>query len=420
MELVDAPHSKCGTFGFVGSSPTAPTSLMDTYSRFPLRLIKGNGVWVWDENGEKYLDAVAGIATCSLGHSNRRLKRSLINQLKKIQHVSNLYHIPEQEELADWLVKRSCAKSIFFCNSGAEANEAAIKLARKYAQTKRGIDSPIILSAHSSFHGRTIASLSATGQPKYHKGFEPLLDGFQFFTFNDQSSFKVLHDQINKNSSRVAAVLIEPIQGEGGLNPGNKEFFKVIRDICTEKEILLILDEVQTGMGRTGKLWCYEHLGIEPDAFTLAKGLGGGHAIGALLVNEKANIFQPGDHASTFGGNPFACKAALTVGHEIERLNLLENVQLRGAEIEEGLIKLVSYFPNFLKGARGLGLMQGIIIKEDCELKAKTVIQKALKEKLLIISAGEKVVRLLPPLTISKKEVRILLERLNLTFNSIQ
>ncbi len=413
MELVDAPHSKCGTFGFVGSSPTAPTCLMETYQRLPLKIVKGRGSWVWDEKGNRYLDAVAGIATCSLGHSDKKLSKVLIDQLRKIQHVSNLYHIEEQEELAEWLVRESCADKVFFCNSGAEANEAAIKLARKYGHIKKGIKNPIILCANSSFHGRTLAAISATGQPKYHKGFEPLVEGFEFFKFNNSNEVKSLQEKIEENGPKISAILIEPIQGEGGIHPGEKKFFKFLRDLCSKHEILLILDEVQSGMGRTGTLWGYEHLCIEPDAFTLAKGLGGGHAIGALLVKESANIFKPGDHASTFGGNPFACKAALTVGKEISNRKILENVTNRGTQLRLGLEKIISNYSFDLKEVRGLGLMQGLVIKEESNLNSSIIVEIAIKEGLLVIGAGRKVIRIVPPLVISKKEINQLLRRLD-------
>ena len=413
MELVDAPHSKCGTFGFVGSSPTAPTSLMKTYQRFSLDLVKGKGSWVWDEKGNKYLDAVAGIATCSLGHSDKTLTRSLSKQLRKLQHVSNLYGIPEQEELAQWLTSNSFAKSAFFCNSGAEANEAAIKLARKYGHEKRNIENPIILCSKESFHGRTLAAVSATGQPKYHKGFEPMVSGFKFFSYNDKESFENLFNDLETIGPKIAAVLIEPIQGEGGINVGGKSFFKFVRAKCTNSNVLLIFDEVQTGMGRTGTLWGYEQLGIEPDVFTLAKGLGGGHAIGALLVNHLADIFEPGDHASTFGGNPFACRAALTVGKEIQKRDLLNKVTERGAQLKKGLIKLSNKYSDIFISTRGVGLIQGLVIKDNIKITSLDIVKSALDEKLLLVSAGVRVLRIVPPLTITKKEVNELLSRLD-------
>ena len=417
MKLVDAPHSKCGTLGYVGSSPTAPT-LMNTYSRFDISFKRGKGCWLWDTKGKKYLDAVAGIATCSLGHSDRILRRKLTSQLKKIQHISNLYRINEQELLSQWLTKNSCADSVFFCNSGAEANESAIKLIRKYGQINKTQKNGIILAAESSFHGRTYAALSATGQKKYHKGFEPLLSGFEFFKYNNIESVKILFEQCQANNQIVSGVIIEPIQGEGGVIKGEMNFFKDLRNICSENNSLLILDEVQSGVGRTGKLWGYENLGIEPDGFTLAKGLGGGHAIGALLVNKKANVFTPGDHASTFGGNPFACTAALTVLEEIKKRNLLENVCLRGKELDEGLVSLARKFPKIIENKRGLGLLQGLVINKEF-VEANTITLKAFEKGLLIVSAGENVIRIVPPLVISSKEIKQLIKKLHLIFGEL-
>jgi len=385
---------------------------MGTYERYPITLTRGKGTWVWDQNNKKYLDAVAGIATCSLGHSNKALRNALQKQLKKIQHVSNLYQIPEQEALGQWLVDQSCADSVFFCNSGAEANEAAIKLARKHGHINRGIDRPIILTAKQSFHGRTLAAISATGQPKYHKGFEPVVEGFAFFSYNNWESFKKLFHQLESEGPKVAAVLIEPLQGEGGIHVGDKTFFKKVKDLCSQNGVLLIFDEVQSGMGRTGYLWAYEHLSIEPDAFTLAKGLGGGHAIGALLAKKNADLFETGDHASTFGGNPFACKAGLTVGKEIQRQNLLSQVTERGEQLRKGLNQIINDFPNQLQEVRGLGLIQGLVIKETSSLTSQEITNAAIHNQLLVVSAGPKVVRMVPPLIIKKNEIAELLKRL--------
>ncbi len=417
MKLVDAPHSKCGTFGYVGSSPTAPT-LMNTYSRFNISFKRGKGCWLWDKNGNKYLDAVSGIATCSLGHSNAALRRSLSKQLNKIQHVSNLYHIEEQTKLSEWLTENSCAEAAFFCNSGAEANEAAIKLIRKYGSKITNNKESIILAAESSFHGRTFAALSATGQPKYHQGFEPLLSGFKFFKYNDFESVKNIFEECEKSNQTIAGILIEPIQGEGGVIPGNKKFFKQLREICDQKNSLLIFDEVQSGVGRTGKMWGYENLEIEPDGFTLAKGLGGGHAIGALLVGKKANLFVPGDHASTFGGNPFACTAALTILNEIKRMNLLHNVLKRCTQIEEGLDILAKEYSNIITGHRGIGLLQGIILNAEV-IDAKKITISAFDKGLLVVPAGINVVRIVPPLIISKNEINLILKKLSLIFKGL-
>ena len=393
---------------------------MGTYGRFPLSLTRGNGCWVEDDQGVRYLDAVAGIATCTLGHSDRAMRKALNRQLRRLQHVSNLYEIPEQIELASWLVHHSCADSVFFCNSGAEANEAAIKLARKHGHTVRGIERPVILTARASFHGRTLAAVSATGQPRYHQGFEPMVEGFENFTYNDLESFKTLLTKLEAHGPRVAGVLIEPLQGEGGVNPGDPAVFKAIRELCTANNILLIFDEVQVGMGRCGTLWGYERLGVEPDAFTLAKGLGGGHAIGALLVKKHADHFVPGDHASTFGGNPFACRAGLTVARELQRRHLLRNVQQREAQLHNGLQALVERFPTLLQGCRGWGLLQGLVMQPNCGHAAVDVVKEALKQRLLLVPAGPQVVRMVPPLVINQREVNTLLKRLDATLSALQ
>ncbi len=399
--------------------PSADTAsanaVMNTYNRFPLTLVRGKGCWVWDNRGHRYLDAVAGIATDTLGHSDRVMRRNLHRQLRRIQHVSNLYRIPEQEELADWLVQHSCADSVFFCNSGAEANEAAIKLARKHGHQRRNIERPVILTAAASFHGRTLAAVTATGQPKYHQGFEPVVEGFDYFDYNDIRSFETALQKHEAQGPKVAAVLIEPLQGEGGVNPGDHAFFQTLRQHCSERNILLILDEVQVGMGRSGRLWGYEQLGIEPDAFTLAKGLGGGHAIGALLVNAQADVFKPGDHASTFGGNPFACRAGLTVAREIERRGLLQHVEQRGIQLREGLELLVERYPDLFEGTRGWGLLQGLVLRENSKRNAAQLAAAAIEQRLLLVAAGPRVLRMVPPLVISRREVQQLLERLDAT-----
>ena len=392
---------------------------MGTYGRFPLALTRGKGCWVEDEQGHRYLDAVAGIATCTLGHSDRAMRHALSRQLRRLQHVSNLYEIPEQVELASWLVHHSCADSVFFCNSGAEANEAAIKLARKHGHRVRGIDRPVIMTAQASFHGRTLAAVSATGQPRYHQGFEPMVEGFETFTYNDLSSFESLLNRLETHGPKVAAVLIEPLQGEGGVNPGDPAVFRTIREHCDARNILLIFDEVQVGMGRCGSLWGYERLGVEPDAFTLAKGLGGGHAIGALLVKKSVDHFVPGDHASTFGGNPFACRAGLTVARELQRRDLISNVQQRGDQLRQGLNALVERFPQLLQNTRGWGLLQGLVMQEGCGHAAIDVVKAALQQRLLLVPAGPLVVRMVPPLVISKREINILLSRLEATLKTL-
>ncbi|MEY4352253.1 MAG: hypothetical protein RLZZ609_494 [Cyanobacteriota bacterium] len=384
---------------------------MDTYARFPLTLVRGKGVWVWDQTGRRYLDAVAGIAVCTLGHSNPTMKRALCRQLGTLQHVSNLYRIPEQEALAEALVRRSCADRVFFCNSGAEANEAAIKLARKHGHVVRGIERPVILTAEASFHGRTLAAVTATGQPRYHHGFQPMVEGFHYFPYNDIQAFESLLEACEAGGPAVAAVLVEPLQGEGGVHPGDPAFFRRVRQLCDERNILLIFDEVQIGVGRSGRWWGYEQLGVEPDAFTLAKGLGGGIPIGALAVKTSCDHLRPGEHASTFGGNPLACRAGLTVLEEIERRELLAHVQAMGQQLQELLSALVQRYPEQLSGVRGWGLLQGVELRPG-GLTAPDVVKAALAEGLLLVPAGSNVVRFVPPLVIKPRQMRQLGKRL--------
>ena len=428
-ELVDAFDSKSNAFGFVGSSPTAPivpppreapaqSAVMNTYGRFPLELVRGRGVWVWDQNGKRYLDCVAGIAVCTLGHSSAVMRRQLGRQLGKLQHVSNLYRIPEQEQLAAWITANSCTDAVFFCNSGAEANEAAIKLARKHGHIARGIGStsaetPIILTAQASFHGRTLAAVTATGQPKYHQGFEPMVQGFRYFPYNDIAAFEALLTSCEEGGPRVAAVMLEPLQGEGGVHPGNAAFFQRVRELCSQKNILLIFDEVQVGVGRSGCLWGYQKLGVEPDAITLAKGLGGGFPIGALAVKTAVDHFQPGEHASTFGGNPLACRAALTVAEEISRRQLPAHVDAMGILLQKLLSELVSRHPGQLEGVRGWGLLQGLVLRPEAPA-AIELVKAAMAQGLLVVPAGPQVVRFVPPLVIQPRHLRkavALLER---------
>ncbi len=381
-------------------------SVMYTYGRFPLALERGQGCVVWDTEGMAYLDFVAGIATCTLGHSHPALVEAVTDQVSKLQHVSNLYYIPLQGELAAWLTKNSCAESVFFCNSGAEANEGAIKLARKYGHTKLGIEGmPTILTANASFHGRTLATVTATGQPKYHKGFKPMVQGFDYVPYNDIEALKMKVASLNAYGPKVAAILLEPLQGEGGVNPGNAEYFKQVRQLCDETGMLLMMDEVQVGMGRSGKLWGHQQLEIEPDVFTLAKGLGGGFPIGALLCNSKADVFQPGDHASTFGGNPFVCRVGVTIAQTLEQENLLENVRERGEQLRAGLAELVAKYPAHLAGVRGWGLINGLVLQPDAAKAPIDIVKAALEEGLLLVPAGASVVRYVPPLVVSDSEV---------------
>ena len=382
---------------------------MNTYGRFPLELVRGKGVWVWDSQGRRYLDGVAGIAVCTLGHSSPVMRRALNRQLRKLQHVSNLYRIPEQEQLAAWITANSCADAVFFCNSGAEANEGAIKLARKHGHQVRGIGNeaggPLILTAQASFHGRTLAAVTATGQPKYHQGFEPMVQGFRYFPYNDTAAFEALLAACEKDGPRVAAVMLEPLQGEGGVNPGDQAFFRRVRELCDQHNILLIFDEVQVGVGRTGRLWGYQKLGVEPDAFTLAKGLGGGFPIGALCVKASADLLRPGEHASTFGGNPMACRAGLTVAEELVRRNLPAHAEAMGALLQQQLSALAARHPQLAEGSRGWGLLQGLVLREGGP-SAIDVVKAAMDQGLLLVPAGSNVVRFVPPLTIQPRHIR--------------
>ena len=379
--------------------------VMGTYGRFPIAIERGWGCRLWDTQGQEYLDFVAGIATCALGHAHPALVETVTQQIQKLHHVSNLYYIPEQGQLAQWLVEHSCADRVFFCNSGAEANEAAIKLARKYAHTVMDIDEPVILSAKSSFHGRTLTTMTATGQPKYQKNFDPLTPGFEYIDYNDLTALEDAIGDIDEGNRRVGAILLEPLQGEGGVLPGELEYFLRLRKICDETGILLILDEVQAGMGRSGNFWGYENLGIEPDIFTSAKGLAGGIPIGAMMCKQFCDVFEPGNHASTFGGNPFACAAALTVGQTIERDNLLQNVEARGEQLRSRLRAIAVQHPDLFTEVRGWGLINGMEINAEAELTSIEIVKAAIAEGLLIAAAGPKVLRFVPPLIISATEV---------------
>ncbi|MEH2229201.1 MAG: aspartate aminotransferase family protein [Nostoc sp.] len=385
-------------------------AVMSTYARFPLALERGAGCRVWDTQGQEYLDFVAGIATCTLGHAHPAMVEAVTRQIQKLHHVSNLYYIPEQGELAKWLVDRSCADRVFFCNSGAEANEAAIKLARKYAHTVLDIEKPIILTANASFHGRTLATITATAQPKYQKYFDPLVPGFHYVNYNDINAVEVAISELDEGDYRVAAILIEPLQGEGGVRPGDVAYFKKLRQICDETGVLLIFDEVQVGMGRSGKLWAYEHLGVEPDIFTSAKGLGGGVPIGAMMSKKFCDVFQPGEHASTFGGNPFVCGVALSVCQTLERENILQNVQDRGEQLRSGLRAIAAKYPQHISEVRGWGLINGLELRADIAITAADVVNAAIKEGVLLVPAGPKVIRFVPPLIVTEAEVNTALQ----------
>jgi acetylornithine aminotransferase len=379
---------------------------MNTYARFPIAMAKGQGCRLWDTNGREYLDFVAGIATCTLGHAHPALIETVTQQIQTLHHVSNLYYVPEQGELAKLIVEQSCADRVFFCNSGAEANEAAIKLVRKYAHTVlEFLEQPVILTATASFHGRTLATLTATGQPKYQKDFAPLVPGFEYVPYNDITAIENAIADLDEGNRRVAAIMLEPLQGEGGVRPGDVDYFNRIRQICDENNILLVFDEVQVGVGRTGKLWGYENLGVEPDIFTSAKGLAGGIPIGAMMCKAFCDVFTPGTHASTFGGNPLVCASGLTVLQTIEQENLLQNVQERGQQLRARLRAIASKYPHLFVEVRGWGLINGLEINAEVALTSPDIVNAAWAEGLLIAPAGPKVLRFVPPLIVSAAEV---------------
>ena len=382
-------------------------SVMNTYGRFPIAIEKGKGCRLWDTEGKEYLDFVAGIATCTLGHAHPALIKAVTEQIQKLHHVSNLYYIPEQGQLAEWLVNHSCADKVFFCNSGAEANEAAIKLVRKYAHTKLDkVEQPIILTAKASFHGRTLATITATGQEKYQKGFGPLPTGFAYIPYNDITAVENAITDLDEGTlSRVVGIMIEPLQGEGGVRPGDLEYFLKLRKICDENEILLIFDEVQVGIGRTGKLWGYENLGVEPDILTSAKGLAGGIPIGAMLCKDSCAAFEAGNHASTFGGNPFACASAIAVLETLENEGILQNVQERGEQLRVRLRAIAKKYPDLFTEVRGWGLINGMELRSDIDLTSIELVKAAMEAGFLLAPAGPKVLRFVPPLVVSQAEI---------------
>ena len=382
-------------------------SVMGTYGRFPIAIEKGEGCRLWDTDGKEYLDFVAGIATCTLGHAHPALIEAVTEQIKKLHHVSNLYYIPEQGQLAEWLVDRSCMDKVFFCNSGAEANEAAIKLVRKYAHTYLDkVETPIILTAKASFHGRTMATITATGQDKYQNGFGPLIPGFAYVPYNDITAIENAITDLDEGTlSRVVGIMVEPLQGEGGVRPGELEYFLKLRKICDENNILLVFDEVQVGVGRSGKFWGYEQLGIEPDILTSAKGLAGGIPIGAMLCKDFCAAFAPGNHASTFGGNPFACASALAVLQTIESEGILQNVEARGEQLRVRLRAIANKYPHLFSEVRGWGLINGIELTEGAKMTSIELVKAAMDNGLLLAPAGPKVLRFVPPLVVSAEEV---------------
>lgn len=374
----------------------AGRSLANTYARFPVVLQRGEGCRVWDVDGKEYLDFVAGIAVCALGHCHPALVKAVQAQAGTLLHVSNLYYIEPQIRLAELLTQHSFADRVFFCNSGAEANEAAIKLARKYAKEHHGPERVEIITMENSFHGRTLATVTATAQPKYHAGFEPLLPGFRYVPFDDLTAVE------RAVGPRTAAILVEPIQGEGGVRVPSEGYLQGLRKLCDQVGALLIFDEVQTGIGRTGRLFAYEHWGAEPDVMTLAKALGGGVPIGAMLASDEvAASFTPGTHAATFGGNPLATAAALATLETI----LDEKVVARAAGMGEHLLRELQGIEGAhgaVRAIRGKGLLVGMELDQE----VKPVLARCLEQGLLLSSAGDKVIRFAPPLIVSEDEVR--------------
>jgi predicted acetylornithine/succinylornithine family transaminase len=366
-----------------------------TYTRYPIALVRGKGARVWDADGKEYLDFLAGIAVNALGHCHPAVVRAIQQQSRKLLHVSNLYHIAPQSELARELCRHSFAERVFFCNSGAEANEAAFKLARRYGSEHLG-GKYEILSAHNSFHGRTLATLTATGQEKVRAGYDPLPPGFRQIPFNDLTAAAQAIDQ-----QRTVGIMIELVQGEGGVNVADPEYVRGLRELCDRQGLLLIFDEVQTGMGRTGKLFGYEHYDVTPDVITLAKALGGGLAMGAMLAREQvAKSFVPGSHASTFGGNPLACSVGLAVMKTLIAGGVLRNCVRMSKLFIKRLEKLRDRF-SFVRGVRGKGLLIGL----ELEMEGAKIVEECMREGLLLNCTAYKVLRFAPPLTITETEI---------------
>jgi acetylornithine aminotransferase len=375
--------------------------LLSTYARKPIAFLSGEGVWLVSDKQDKYLDALSGIAVCGLGHAHPEVAKAIADQASTLMHTSNIYRIELQEKLGKKLCQLSGMDAAFFGNSGAEANEAAIKLARVYGHHKN-IKEPAIIVMENSFHGRTMATLTATGNRKAHAGFEPLVPGFVRAPYNNVEAV----ENILNNNTNIAAILVEPIQGEGGINIPDPGYLSKLKDLCTKHSILLMLDEVQTGNGRTGKWFCFQHESIQPDVLVTAKGLGNGMPIGACMAtNEVASLFVPGSHGSTFGGNPLACRAALTTLETIEKNKLIENALRLGSYIVDSLQDKLSS-NSFTKEVRGKGLMIGIEMTIPCA----ELVDICLENKLLINVTAENTIRLLPPLIFKKTDADTMIE----------
>ncbi len=379
-----------------------------TYGRYPIALVRGEGCRVWDADGKEYLDFVSGLAVCNLGHCHPEVVAALREQAGKLIHVSNLYHIEPQIALAKKLSALSFGEKTFFCNSGTEAVEAALKLARKYSYKKYGAGRHEVLTFDMSFHGRTMASLTATGQTKFHGAFKPLLPGFRYISFGD------LEAVAGAVSEETCAIMVEPIQGEGGVNIPPAGYLRGLREICDANDLLLLFDEVQVGLGRTGKLWAYEHEGVAPDAMSLAKALAGGTAIGALVASEKAMAFEPGDHAATFGGNPLATAAGCAAVDAITAPGFLEHVEEMGAYAVECLQNLAARH-SIVKEVRGKGLIIGC----ELDVDATSIVPRGLEAGFLLNVAVQKVVRLIPPLVVEKEMIDRLMTFLDDAFGDL-
>lgn len=388
----------------------AEKSLLHTYNRFPVAFDHGKGVYLYDAQGKEYLDFAAGIAVCALGYGNKEYTDALKNQVDKLLHTSNLFYNEPVAAAADKLLKVSRMDRVFFTNSGTEAIEGALKAARKYSYTKYGNDRYEIVAMNHSFHGRSMGAVSVTGNVHYREPFEPLIGGVKFADFNDLDSVK------NAVTDKTCAIIMETVQGEGGIYPAEPEFIEGVRKLCDEKDILLILDEIQCGMGRSGEMFAWQNYGVKPDIMTLAKALGCGVPVGAFVMTEKTAQYslQPGDHGTTYGGNPFIGTAVSTVLDIYEKENILENVKEVSTYLEQKLDKLVTAY-DFLTNRRGLGLMQGLVTT----LTPGTVVAKALENGLVIISAGSDVLRIVPPLVITKEHVDEMICKLEYTFSEI-
>ena len=375
--------------------------VIPAYARRPIVFVKGKGAKLWDTEGKVYLDFLAGISVLNIGHSHPAVVDAIRQQAGLLMHVSNLYYTENQGRLAQALAGLALGGKCFFCNSGAEANEALIKLARIWGHAKNRFE---IITMGNSFHGRTLATLTATGQDKVQQGFDPLPSGFVHAKFNDLESVK------NAITARTAAILVEAVQGEGGIIPATAEFMQGLRALCDEKDLLLLCDEIQCGMGRTGKWFAFQHFDVEPDAFSMAKALGSGFPIGAIVTNAKlADVFQPGMHATTFGGTPLACAAALATVQVIEQENLLQHASDLGARFKKGLQALVEKYPQHLAEVRGLGLMLGLVLTSS----AKPLEDNLMEMGLITLATGKQVLRFLPPLTVKPNEVDEALDMIN-------